>query len=192
MEDIGVAVVGLGRLGYVHALNLKKTQASKLTAVCDMDSDLAESTAAELGCKAYTDIRSMLDDKSVEAVCVVTPTAYHLDPVSVVAESGKPLFLEKPLASSMDESRKIEEVIRTSRIKCQVGFQRRFDPAFAEAQQMIREGTIGKPVYINAYSEIPFLLLPGLWIRRRVVDSTSTCSCTISILPVFSCETKLH
>lgn len=156
MEDIGVAVVGLGRLGYVHALNLKKTHAAKLTAVCDMDSDLAESTAAELSCKAYTDIRSMLDDPNVEAVCVVTPTAYHLDPVSAVAQSGKPLFLEKPLASSMDESRKIEEIIRTSGIKCQVGFQRRFDPAFAEAQQMIRQGAIGKPVYISAYSRDPF------------------------------------
>lgn len=156
MKDIGIGVVGLGRLGYVHALNVNKISSARLVAVCDMDKDLAESTAEELGCKSYTDIRSMLDDAEVEAVCVVTPTAYHFEPVKAVAESGKPLFLEKPLAASLEESEKIVRIIESSGIKCQLGFQRRFDPAHAEAEQMIREGAIGKPVYINAFARDPF------------------------------------
>ena len=156
MQDIGVGVVGLGRLGYVHALNVTKIPSARLAAVCDMDGELAESTGGELGCTWYTDVREMLNDKNIDAVCVITPTAYHLDPVTAVAEAGKPMFLEKPLAGNLKESRRVEEIIRKSGIKCQLGFQRRFDPAHAEAEQMIREGVIGTPVYINAYSRDPF------------------------------------
>ncbi len=156
MKDIGIGVVGLGRLGYVHALNVEKLSNAKLLAVCDMDSELAENTANELSCKFYTDIRDMLDDKDVDAVCVVTPTAYHLDPVTAVCESGKPMFLEKPLAATLKENIEIEKIIQSSGIKCQIGFQRRFDPDFAAAEQMIREGAIGTPVYINAYARDPF------------------------------------
>lgn len=156
MKDLGIGVVGLGRLGYVHALNVSRLPKAKLVAVCDMDEVLVTGTAEELGCKAYTDVRRMLEDRDVEAVCVVTPTAYHLDPVTAVTESGKPLFLEKPLAATLGENLKIEELIRSSGIKCQIGFQRRFDPDFAAAEQMIREGAIGTPVYINAYARDPF------------------------------------
>lgn len=161
MKDLGIGVVGLGRLGYVHALNVSRLSKAKLVAVCDMDEVLVTGTAEELGCKAYTDVRRMLEDRDVGAVCVVTPTAYHLDPVTAVAEAGKPLFLEKPLAATLEENLKIEEIIRTSGIKCQIGFQRRFDPDFAAAEQMIREGAIGTPVYINAYARDPFP--PPLW-----------------------------
>jgi len=156
MKDLGIGVVGLGRLGYVHALNVARLPGSRLIAVCDMDEVLVTGTAEELGCKAYTDIRRMLEDRDVDAVCVVTPTAYHLDPVTAVAEAGKPLFLEKPLAATLEENRRVAEIIESSGIKCQIGFQRRFDPDFAAAEQMIREGAIGTPVYINAYARDPF------------------------------------
>ncbi len=156
MKDLGIGVVGLGRLGYVHALNVRRLSSARLAAVCDMDEVLVTGTAGELGCKAYTDIREMLDDGEVDAVCVVTPTAYHLDPVIAVAEAGKPLFLEKPLAATPKENLQVARVIESSGIKCQVGFQRRFDPDYVAAEAMIRDGAIGTPVYINAYARDPF------------------------------------
>jgi scyllo-inositol 2-dehydrogenase (NAD+) len=156
MKDLGVGVVGLGRLGYVHAVNATKLSSARLVAVCDMDEELARATSAELGCAYYTDIRKMLEDPGIDAVCVVTPTAYHLDPVTAVAESGKPFFLEKPLAASMEKSREIARIIEKAGIKCQIGFQRRFDPAHADAKQMIDDGVIGRPVYISAFARDPF------------------------------------
>ena len=156
MNDIGIGVVGLGRLGYVHASNVAKLPSARLSAVCDVDESLAQSTAKAIGCKWYTNVKDMVNDTDIDAVCVVTPTAYHLEPVSVVAQSGKPLFLEKPLAASLSESKKVMEIIQQSGIKCQIGFQRRFDPDYAKARQMIHEGAIGKPVYINGYARDPF------------------------------------
>jgi scyllo-inositol 2-dehydrogenase (NAD+) len=157
MKDIGIGTVGLGRLGYVHARNIARAvPRARLIAVCDMQEDLAKATAAELDCKYYTDIRKMLENDDIDAVCVATPTAYHVDPVTAVADAGKPLFCEKPLADNLDDTLRLARVIKDAGILCQMGFQRRFDPPYAEAKQMIQEGAIGKPVYFCAFSRDPF------------------------------------
>ena len=156
MQEIGIGVVGLGRLGYAHAKNARGISGARLVAVCDMQQELADETAGELGCKSYTDVRAMLEDKEIDAVCVATPTAYHVDPVTAVAEAGKPMFCEKPLASTLEDSLKLRDIVKAAGVKCQLGFQRRFDPAHAAAEAAIREGKIGRPVYINAYARDPF------------------------------------
>jgi scyllo-inositol 2-dehydrogenase (NAD+) len=76
--------------------------------------------------------------------------------VTAVTEARKPLFCEKPLADNLDDTLKLAQLIKDSGILCQIGFQRRFDPPFAEAEQMIREGVIGKPVYYSAFARDPF------------------------------------
>ncbi len=157
MNDIGVGAVGLGRLGYVHAYNLaRRTPGAKLVAVCDMQADLARSVAAELGCVFYTDVRKMLENKDIDAVCVASPTAHHVDPVTAVAEARKPLFCEKPLAANWADTLHLAQVIQNAGILCQMGFQRRFDPPYAQARQMIEAGAIGKPVFFCAFSRDPF------------------------------------
>ena len=157
MKDIGIGVVGLGRLGYVHARNVARAvPQATLVAVCDMQEDLARATAVEFGCAYYTDVRKMLEDPDIDAVCVSTPTAHHVDPVIAVADAGKPLFCEKPLADNWDDTLRLAKVIKEAGILCQMGFQRRFDPPYAEAEQMIRAGAIGMPVYFCAFSRDPF------------------------------------
>ena len=92
MEDLGMGAVGLGRLGYVHAQNIARSvPRAKLIAVCDMQEELAKAAAEELGCTYYTDIHYMLENQNIDAVCVATPTAYHVDPVIAVTEAKKPL-----------------------------------------------------------------------------------------------------
>lgn len=156
MNDLGIGVVGLGRLGYVHAVNAAKSKRGRLAAVCDQQEDLASDTARELGCSFYTDLDRMLENKEIDAVCVVTPTALHVDPVQAVAEAGKALFCEKPLASTLDDTLMLAQLIKQSGILCQIGFHRRFDPSVANAQAMISDGAIGKPVFFNAFMRDPF------------------------------------
>ena len=157
MNDLGLGVIGLGRLGYVHAYNAaRRTPRAKLIAVCDVMEDLAKETAAELGCKYYTNLDKMLADKDIDAVCVVTPTALHVEPVTAVAKARKPMFVEKPLASTMEDNIHLAKVIKDSGVICQIGFNRRFDPPYVEAEQMIIDGVIGKPVYFNGFSRDPF------------------------------------
>lgn len=156
MQELGIGVIGLGRLGYVHAYNIRQTPGARLIAVCDQQEKLARETALEMDCLSYSDPRKMLDNPDIQAVCVVTPTGHHLEPVTAVVEAKKALFCEKPLAGSLEDTLTLVELIKGSGIKCQLGFQRRFDPPHAEAQRMIRNGSIGKPVFINGFSRDPF------------------------------------
>lgn len=147
----------MGRLGYVHALNVaRKVPRAHLAAICETNEDAGRKTAEELNTKLYTDIDAMLADKGVEAVCVVTATPDHVRPVAAVAEARLPLFCEKPLAANLKDTLHLVKVIKQAGIKCQMGFQRRFDPDFAEGEQMIREGYIGKPTFVGGISRDPF------------------------------------
>ena len=157
MKDVGIGVVGLGRLGALHAHNVAwRTPHAKLIAVCDVVEDLASQTASELGCTYYTDINKMLEDKDVDAVCVVTPTAHHVEPVTAAVQAGKPVFCEKPLAGTMEDTLSLAEMIKGAGVLFQIGFNRRFDPAYEEAHQMIQDGAIGKPVYYSGVTRDPF------------------------------------
>ena len=144
-------------MGYMHAYNLaRRTPRARLVAVCDMVEDLAREVAAELNCLYYTDLDEMLGNKDIDAVCVATPSAQHVGPVTGVAKARKPLFCEKPLASNMEDHVHLAKIIRDAGIKCQIGFMRRFDPAYVEAEQLIREGAIGKPVYYGGIARDPY------------------------------------
>jgi predicted dehydrogenase len=157
MTDVGVGVIGLGRLGRIHALNLaRRTLHVRLVAVCDIAEELARETAAELGCACYTDFNQMLERKDIDAVCVVTPSSQHAEPVTAVAQAGRALFCEKPLAATMEDNIRLAEIIKETGILCQIGFMRRFDPPYMEAEQMIRDGAIGKPVFYNGIARDPF------------------------------------
>jgi scyllo-inositol 2-dehydrogenase (NAD+) len=156
MQELGIGVVGLGRLGYVHARNISQTPRARLIAVCDQQEKLARQVAQELNCVWYADVRRMLENRDIQAVCVVTPTAHHVGPVAAVVRAEKPLFCEKPLAGSLEDTLRLADLIKDSGITCQIGFQRRFDPPHAEAQRMIQRGEIGRPVYINGFSRDPF------------------------------------
>lgn len=135
MQDVGIGAVGLGRLGYVHAYNFaRRVPHARFVAVCDMQADLAKATADELGCLYYTDVRQMLENTEIDAVCVATPTAHHVEPVLAVAEAKKPLFCEKPLADNWDDTLRLAKAIKDARILCQMGFQRRFDPPYGRSR----------------------------------------------------------
>jgi predicted dehydrogenase len=94
---------------------------------------------------------------------VATPTDLHIEPVEAVIGAAKPLFCEKPLAGNLEDTLYLVRMIEEAGIKCQVGFNKRFDPAFSEAKRLIREGAIGKPVYMNGYARDPFP--PPPWAR---------------------------
>jgi predicted dehydrogenase len=165
MKQVGIAVVGLGRIGRVHALNAARhVPGAFLAAVCDRDEQLARKTAEELGCIYHTEPKALVEVPSVDAVCVATPTELHVEPAEAVIRAGKPLFCEKPLAGNLEDTLYLVKRIEESGVKCQVGFNKRFDPAYAEAKILIREGAIGTPVYMSAYARDPHP--PPPWARE--------------------------
>lgn len=156
-STVGLGLVGLGRLGRVRAeIAARQVPGARLIAVYDLDADLAASTAAEFGTEAVGSIEALVDHPDVEGVIVATPTPFHVDPVTIVANAGKPVFCEKPLASTLDDTRRLVDTIDSAGIACQVGFNRRHDPDHLDACRLISDGQIGTPTYLRSNIRDPF------------------------------------
>ncbi|WP_050182467.1 Gfo/Idh/MocA family oxidoreductase [Domibacillus robiginosus] len=155
-KRIRCAVLGLGRLGYWHALNASKIQNVEVTTVCDMDLKRAEKAAMELGVPKFTNnAEDIFQDDSIDAVIIATPTSTHFELLKKASNSKKAIFAEKPLTLTVQEAKEITKIIEDSKSFCQVGFMRRFDPAYAEAKRRIHAGDIGKPIYFRGISRDP-------------------------------------
>ncbi|MBU8568545.1 Gfo/Idh/MocA family oxidoreductase [Virgibacillus pantothenticus] len=153
-EIIRCAVLGLGRLGYWHAENLRhKIKGAELVYVIDPAKGRAEQVARELGVEKWSQYPDdAFHDESIDAVVIVTPTSTHADMITRAAIAGKQIFVEKPITQTLEEADKVISVIQKQQVVCQVGFMRRFDPAYAEARRRIVAGDIGKPLYFKGTS----------------------------------------
>lgn len=153
-----VGLIGLGRLGRIYARDLSgRVPQARLTAVADRDATVAERVAAEFDVpRWYGDPYAVIEDPSVEAVAIVTPTDSHRDLTVAALEHGKAVFCEKPPALSVAETADMKQAIERSGGYFQMGFMRRFDPGYAAAHQQIQEGRIGRPVVFKSSSRDPF------------------------------------
>ncbi|USK29529.1 Gfo/Idh/MocA family oxidoreductase [Bacillus sp. CMF21] len=155
-KKIRSAVFGLGRLGYWHAVNVAKIRNAELVAVCDMNIETAKRVAEELEAPVFTaNPDDIFQDDTIEAVIIASPTSTHFDLLKRASESGKAIFVEKPLTIDLKEANEIKGMIEKNNSICQVGFMRRFDPAYDAAKKRIDAGDIGDPIYFRGISRDP-------------------------------------
>lgn len=157
-SNLRCAVLGLGRLGVWHAENVAHhLDGAELRIVCDPTSAIAEETASRLGAAGWSaDWQEVIDDPSIDAIVIATPTTTHGEIVQRAAAAGKAIFVEKPLTGSVGELDEVLQSLEAHNALCQVGFMRRFDAAYAEAHRRIQSGDIGKPIYFKAVSRDPY------------------------------------
>jgi scyllo-inositol 2-dehydrogenase (NAD+) len=158
MSRLNIGLIGLGRLGRVYARDLAgRILETRLVAVADTAGTVAKDVAAELDvARAYTDPLALIDDPSVDAVVIVTPTHVHREQVIAAADRKKPTFCEKPPALSLEEVRAMKAAIERSGMFFQMGLMRRFDAGYAAAKRQIAAGRIGTPLVFKATSRDPF------------------------------------
>jgi len=155
---LNIGVIGLGRLGRVYATDLAhRVPNARLMAVADKQADLAESFAREFGVpKCYRSHHDLIGDKDVHAVAVITSTSTHREVVIDAAKGGKAVFCEKPISISLQEAQQMIEVIRSTGVFLQMGFQRRFDAGYLAAKKKVEAGVIGAPVLLTSTSRDPY------------------------------------
>jgi predicted dehydrogenase len=126
MSPIKTAVIGVGVQGRRHAEKLAAPSASQLVYVVDIDSSRAHSVACGLGVDAAQDYRSLIG--KVTAVVVATPASTHFEITSTLLESGIHVLLEKPLATTMEDARKLVDLAQSNGLVLQIGHLERFNP----------------------------------------------------------------
>ena len=152
MRKLGVGVLGVGEMGRRHAENLRHlVPNAELVAVADVNSVRARQVAAELEItNSFGSLESMLECKGLNAVVIATPDKFHAAAVKTVAAAGKDMLCEKPLALSIADALEAVNAVAKAGVRMQVGFMRRYDPAYRAAMKRIEAGEIGTPVIFKS------------------------------------------
>lgn len=152
MRKLGVGVLGVGEMGKRHAENLRRlVPQARLVAVADVSQERAHRVATELEIEfSYGNLEAMLENKQIEAVLIATPDKFHAQAIQVVARAGKDVLCEKPLALNLADAHAALEAVSKANTRLQIGFMRRYDPAYAAAMKRIEAGEIGTPVIFKS------------------------------------------
>jgi myo-inositol 2-dehydrogenase / D-chiro-inositol 1-dehydrogenase len=152
-----VGVLGVGRIGKIHAENLvARIPDAQLAILADVFSDGLKATAAKLGVsKTVTDYRDVINLPEVDAVVICTPTNTHHQIILDAAAAGKHIFCEKPIELSIKKIKTINETVEKCGVQLMVGFNRRFDPNFSKVREMVEKGRIGQAQILRITSRDP-------------------------------------
>jgi inositol 2-dehydrogenase len=140
---VRLGLVGLGRMGRLHAQNLVRSMSIELVRVVDAVEEIARSTGERLGVEWSSSYDDLLKDPEIEGVVVVTPTALHVDMIEQAAAAGRHVFCEKPIALEAGPTLRAIRAADAAGTKLQVGFHRRFDRDWAAAAARIHSGELG-------------------------------------------------
>jgi len=157
MKKVNIAVIGTGRMGSVHVRNLARLiPEANLAAICDIRLEVAQAIADELGIeRVVKDYHELLADRNIDAVLIATSTDTHAFIIKDVAEAGKHIFCEKPLALDLASIDDALAVVKKAKIKLQVGFNRRFDKSFKRVREIVSSGEIGRPCILRITNRDP-------------------------------------
>ncbi len=129
-----IGVFGTGHLGKFHLNNWKEIEDVELVGFYDPADEIAEEVAAKYKLKRFTNEDELID--ACDAIDVVTPTQFHLDVCEKAIKKGRHVFVEKPMANTMDEAKTLVKLVKESKVKFQVGHVERFNPAFLAAKNL--------------------------------------------------------
>ena len=157
MDKVNIGVIGVGRIGQIHARNLKyQIPEARLLAVSDILENNARQFAQQLEIPlAEKDYRVLLENKDIDAIVICSSTDTHAQIISEAAEAKKHIFCEKPIALQLSKIDQAMETVKKSGVKLWVGFNRRFDPSFKKAKELVANGVIGIPHLVRITSRDP-------------------------------------
>jgi predicted dehydrogenase len=147
---ISVGVVGVGYLGWFHAQKYLASQHARLAGVVDIDARRAREVGQKLGVPAFTDYRELFG--RVQCVSVVVPTYSHCEVATDLLNNGIDVLVEKPIAASTAEGRKLVQAAAVNNRILQVGHLERFNPAIRALDGVLRD-----PRFIECHRLSPFL-----------------------------------
>ncbi len=149
MSELAAAVVGIGKLGSLHAGKYRDTEGAQLRYVVDIDRERAERVAADYGAKALTDHRELAGKVAIASVAA--PSAAHFRIAADLLDAGIDVLLEKPMTTTLGEARELAALAKSRGRILQVGHLERFNPAVVHLKQVLRA-----PGFIECHRLAPF------------------------------------
>lgn len=149
MDKVKVAVIGLGIMGQKHARVIFESHNEELVAVADINEKTAKDAASMFGVKEYfVDYKKMIKECDIDAVCIATPDFLHYEPVNYCMKAKKHVLVEKPLATTLEESRALMEAEKKTDKVIMVNYTHRWAVHYSKAKELIDQGALGDPVMV--------------------------------------------
>jgi predicted dehydrogenase len=146
-KDLGIAVIGSGRIGTLRARLAAKHPAVRFLAISDLDPARARALAGQTGADLHSgDNFEMIERPEVTAVFVSTPEGEHAAPVKRALELGKPVLVEKPIALTLEDAADILATLKRTNGHLRIGYSRRFKECFLRAKEQMSHGRLGRVV----------------------------------------------
>jgi len=141
---LNVGVFGVGHLGKFHLNNWKEIEGVQLVGFYDPDNATAKAVQNKYNLQRFDDPAELMN--KCDAVDIVAPTNYHFELCEKALRKSKHVFVEKPMADTMDQAKQVVKLVKESRVKFQVGHVERFNPAFISLN-----GYELKPMFIEVH-----------------------------------------
>ena len=150
-KRLGVAVVGSGRIGTLRANMVSRHPSLEFLAISDKEKERAETLGESVAANLVTDDNyEIISHPKVDTVIVSTPEHDHTESIIQALELGKPVFVEKPLALTLEDANKIVETVEKTGVELRVGYSRRHDRRWMVAREQVDKGRLGEIIAINA------------------------------------------
>jgi predicted dehydrogenase len=149
-EPLRVACLGMGWWSDVLADAITRSNKIKIVACFSRSEQKRAAFAAKYGCRASPSYEAILKDANIEAIINTTPNDVHLETTRQAAAAGKHIFLDKPIANTVSDGRKITEACRQAGVVLALGYQRRRESHFRWIKQQIDAGVFGQLVNAEA------------------------------------------
>jgi myo-inositol 2-dehydrogenase / D-chiro-inositol 1-dehydrogenase len=147
-------LLGAGRIGRIHGLNVAARGDATLVAIADTSLEVAAALAASCGAVVAT-AETILSDASIDAVLICTPTNTHAQMIEAAALAGKAVFCEKPVDLDATRIHRCLKIVEGTGKPLMIGFNRRFDPNFAALESRLRAGEAGAIEIVSVISRDP-------------------------------------
>lgn len=139
-----IGVIGAGHLGKFHLNNWAEIEDAQLIGFSDTDDTNAEQVAQKYQLPRFENVQELIE--ACDAVDIVAPTSFHFELCEQAIKKGKHVFVEKPLANTMDEAKTLVKLAREANIKFQVGHVERFNPAYLALKNQVLQ-----PMFIEVH-----------------------------------------
>lgn len=150
-RQLGIGVIGLGRVSSAHLDAYVATPAARLVAVCDTDTAKADEVASSLGARPYSDAEKLFRDPEVDAVTVLLPHRLHFPIARAALEAGKHVSVEKPFTVTEAEAAELIALARERSLTVASLENTKFVIAYLELERLLREGALGEIRSMRGY-----------------------------------------
>ncbi|AOV08789.1 Gfo/Idh/MocA family protein [Sporosarcina ureilytica] len=138
------AIIGCGFIAKKHVQAIQNIEGANLVAVCDRVPELMEPYVNDYQAKPYTDLTEMLQDESIDIVCICTPSGTHATIAEQAADAKKHIILEKPIAMTLKETDQIIKAATENNVKLAIIHPNRFRPVAMKLKEILDQNLLGK------------------------------------------------